>query len=298
MNGVNRERNPMTILLPQEPIATACTNQVRTSSIPNFPDGTSIKHQQPTTFSSEIPGPSPGQVTDPGTLLLEGTRATPVKLELTLPITTSSNQRGIAALIESTLLRQLLQSTSRYTHTRRLQGALAAIRFNFSLNLSQLSDVLLVARPTVYSLLDEDNDVKIQTVHQRRILSLAGYADLWWEKAGRPLPKNLLNTELGAGLLNWLSADALNDQMIRVIICALAAQLPTPRRLATIKGAGIVPDRGPLTLNELGDIGCLENVHVEWDLNVPVSVLRLYQPFELEYISYALKEFEGSDHNL
>jgi len=174
-----------------------------------------------------------------------------------LPILTSATtffllwESGIR--VENSRLGALLESAFRLAQPKKTRVAISTIKFNLSLNLSQLAEVLRVRRPTVYTWLDEDADVRIQPDHQRRIEQLASYADLWWTKAGRQLPKELLDSSLGSLLLDQLEAEVLNDQLIRRFIEALCDELPAKRRFVKVKGVGPLPEGESLTLDEFMD---------------------------------------------
>jgi hypothetical protein len=155
--------------------------------------------------------------------------------------------------VENSRLGALLEYACRLAQPRKTRAAISTIKFNLSLNLSQLADVLRVRRPTVYTWLNEDTDVRIQPDHQRRIEQLASYADLWWTKAARQLPKELLNSSLGSLLLDQLGAEVLNDQLIRRIIEAVCNELPAKRRFVKVKGVGPLPEDESLTLDEFMD---------------------------------------------
>jgi hypothetical protein len=157
--------------------------------------------------------------------------------------------------VENNRLGELLESTLLLVQPKKTRSAISAIKFNFSLNLSQFADVLGVARPTVYAWLDEESEVRIQPPHQWRIERLAAYAELWWDKANRPFPKELFDLAQGQQLLHLLSSQPLNDLFIRKVIDALARELPPKRKLATVKGVGPVPKaESALTTDELADL--------------------------------------------
>jgi hypothetical protein len=196
---------------------------------------------------------------EPQRFLVVGTGANPVLWPLPrLPIPTSTITFFLlwesATRVENFRLDALLESVRQLAQPKKAKEAASTIKFNLSLNLSQLADVLRVGRPTVYSWLDEEDGVRIQAHHQQRIERVATYADLWWDKAQRPFPKELFDDALGGQLLSLLRAEVLNDPSIRKLIDALAKQLPPKRNLATVKGVGPVPRNESLTsLEEIAD---------------------------------------------
>jgi hypothetical protein len=179
----------------------------------------------------------------------------PRRLIATSPtVFVSCSTSGTETQVENARLKTLLESVCELAQPKKTREAVSTIKFNLSLNLSQLADVLRVGRPTVYSWMDEDNDIRIQAHHEQRIERVAAYAQVWWDKAQRPFPKELFDDAPGRQLLNLLQAELLNDPWIRKAIDELARQLPTKRKLATVKGVGPVPrDDSLASVEELAD---------------------------------------------
>jgi hypothetical protein len=173
------------------------------------------------------------------------------------PVATSPRsslwRQDFTTWVENSYVSLLLEFVSRLVQPRNTRAEISTIKFNLGLNLSQLAEVLGVRRPTIYSWLDEEAEVRIQPENQRRIQQLASYAEIWWTKAGRQLPKELLDSSLGSLLLDLLRAEILNDQLIRQVIEALCAELPAKRRFLKVEGVGPVPEGEPLTLDEFMD---------------------------------------------
>ena len=144
--------------------------------------------------------------------------------------------------IENGHLTLLLNEVLRIAQPQNTRESVSTIKFNFSLNISQLADVLRVSRPTVYSWFDEDAEVSVHPDHQSRIEQLTSYAEFWWEKAGRPLPKELLDSAIGSLLLDELKAEVPKRQLICPLIEGLFARLPAKRPLVIVKGVGPVPE--------------------------------------------------------
>jgi len=196
---------------------------------------------------------------EPQRFLVVGTGTNPVLWRLPrLPIPTSTITFFLLweseTRVENCRLEALMESVCQLAQPKKTRGAVSTIKFNLSLNLSQLADVLRVGRPTVYSWLDEEDDVRIQPHHQQRIERVATYAELWWDKAERPFPKELFDDPLGGQLLSLLHAELLNDPLIRKAIDALVRQLPSKRKLATVKGVGQVPrDDSLASVEEIAD---------------------------------------------
>ena len=155
--------------------------------------------------------------------------------------------------VENNVINELLRRILLSIQPENTKAAISTIKFNFSLNHSQLADVLRVTRPTIYTWLDEEADVRIQPHHQHRIEQLASYATFWWGKARRRLPKGLFDSKVGTMLLDLLQAEVLEDQFIRWAIEKLSAQCLAERRLVTVKGVGSVPIDESLTIEEIAD---------------------------------------------
>lgn len=163
--------------------------------------------------------------------------------------------RDFLTYVEDAHLSLLWESIWPVARLYDIRAAISTIKFNFSLPVSHLADVLRVSRPTVYAWLDEEIEIRIQAFHQRRIEQLASYAELWWARAsGRRFPKELFDSSFGSMLLDLLKAEILNDQLIRKAIEALCASLPVKRKLATVKGVGPVPTDEPGLIDEMADL--------------------------------------------
>ncbi|MGA8657133.1 MAG: helix-turn-helix domain-containing protein [Chthoniobacterales bacterium] len=172
---------------------------------------------------------------------------------ITTSATTSCSLLGRQTRVENNLLSELLEYTCRLAQPKKTKAAISTIKFNFSLNLSQLAEVLGVARPTVYAWLDEDSEVRILPPHQWRIERLVAYAELWWDKAARAFPKELFDLVQGQQLLSLLQGETFNDTLIRRVIDMLSRELPPKRKLATVEGVGQVQRDPSLTIEEIAD---------------------------------------------
>jgi hypothetical protein len=154
---------------------------------------------------------------------------------------------------QNSVLETLMDSALNSVEIQDIRAAISTIKFNFSLNFSQLADVLGVTRQAVYAWLDEEQDIQIQEDNRRRIEQLESYAKLWWSNAGRQFPKELLNSSLGLLLLKLLKEEVPNDGFIRRVFEKLCAELPPKRRFSSATGLEPIPEGEPLTMDEFMD---------------------------------------------
>lgn len=166
-------------------------------------------------------------------------------------LTTTSLSAGIDTLYRDRQLGELRENIRKQNLTRDSRSELSTIRFNFSLNISRLADVLRVTRRAIYDWLDEENEVRMKSPHQERINRLGAYARSWWRRLGRQCPEEFWETPKGLRLFNYLKEDVLDDARIYSAIEELCQQIPPKRRLKKITAIGRAPRDELLSLDEL-----------------------------------------------
>jgi hypothetical protein len=128
---------------------------------------------------------------------------------------------------------ELGQRTLAAQHVLDTQEKLAGIRQYLSLNVSAMSKVLRVGRPTVYSWLRDDPSLHAN--HARRIDEVYGLARKWRSMSNTPVG-DFMSQSLSSGrtLLDLLSAKTLDESAIEKALVHVAEAVNAKARRTSV----------------------------------------------------------------